>query len=91
VSVERLPLPSRQPTISEEEFLAWFDDPVTQWVISACRRAADENKLAWVEASWESGTADPLLLMELRTRADAYLALAETQWAGWLKAHGEDE
>ena len=90
MSVERLPVQQRA-AISEEEFLSWHDDPVTRWVLSACRKAAEENKLAWVEASWDAGNPDPLLLTELRTRADAYLALADTQYAGWLKTHGEEE
>ena len=91
MSVERLPVPQRQPAISEEEFAAWHDDPVTRWVLTACRKAADENKAAWIEASWEANNCDPLLLVELKTRADAYLALSDTLYAGWLRTHGEDE
>lgn len=91
MSVERLPIPQRAPAISEEEFAAWHDDPVTRWVIAACRKAAEENKEAWVEASWGGGNADPLLLNELRTRADAYQALSETTYFGWVRTHGENE
>lgn len=84
-------LPLRKPAISEEEFLAWRDDPVTRWVVAGCRNAADKNKQAWMEASWHGGSADPLALATLRTRADAYMALAETPYSEWLKAHGEGE
>jgi hypothetical protein len=91
MSVAQLPLPSKPPAISEEEFLSWFDDPVTRWVLDACRKASEENKLAWLEASWDTGSADQALLIELRTRADAYQALAETRWEGWVRTHGEEE
>ena len=99
MSVERLPIQQRA-AISEEEFLSWHDDPVTRWVLSACRKAAEENRLAWTDITWKDGNPDSpswrdppdhLTLVKLKSRADAYLALADTQYAGWLKTHGEDE
>lgn len=77
--------------ITPEEFDNWREDPVTQWVMEACEQAASQNLLGWIEASWEGGSADQSLLVELRTRADAYRALAETNWEGWAKTHGEFE
>jgi hypothetical protein len=67
------------------------DEPVTQWVMAACAKAADDNKQAWVESSWESGQADQAALSEFRTRADAYRALEETNFEGWMATHGQDE
>jgi hypothetical protein len=76
--------------ISAEEFASWREDPVTQWVLSACAKAAEQNRETWIAASWDAGQVDPLLRTELFTRADAYLALAETQYEGWAKTHGEE-
>ena len=76
---------------SKEEFTAWRDHPVTRWVMEACRKAAEDNKRHWVEAAWESGTANQAHLIENRTRADAYLALAETQYDGWKGTHDADQ
>lgn len=77
--------------ITPEEFANWREDPVTQWVLKACETAARECQDAWSASSFETGVANPILLTELRTRADAYRALAETNWQGWAKTHGEYE
>lgn len=74
-------------TPSEEEFAAWRDDPVTKWVLMACRQAASDCRRHWEETSWANGQADQGLLTEQRVRADAYLALAETDYTGWLATH----
>lgn len=91
MSVSQLPTPKRPPAVSEDEFLAWRDDPVTAWILAACRKASAEQREAWNDASWSGGNADPMLLTELRTRSDAYLALADTTYRGWVRTHGEDE
>lgn len=62
---------------SRDEFARWRDDPVTRWVITTFEEMAAANKDAWVSASWDGNAANPLLLKELKVRADAYLALAD--------------
>jgi len=42
-------------------------------VLDCYRRMADEQREAWIALSWDAGDANPDLLIELRTRADAYL------------------
>lgn len=76
--------------IAGEEFDRWLEDPVTQWVMRGARAGAEANRQAWTDASWGQGQADPLMLAELRSRADAYMALAETGFEGWRSANGED-
>ncbi len=71
-----------------EEFIAWRDHPVTQFVLAACAKAADEAKAEWVETSWASRKADPQALIELITLADAYRALADTSYEGWCETMG---
>lgn len=61
-----------------EEFEAWRDSPVTQWVLEAFRIMAQLQRVAWIEHTWH-GDGDPTreLQVELRTRADAYQAIAD--------------
>ncbi len=77
--------------VSAEDFEQWRDNPVTRWVMAGCRKGAEANQQAWVEASWDGGQADPATLLELRTRADAYLALCETTHDRWAEINGETE
>lgn len=79
-----------KPAITAEEFDAWRDDPVTQWVFAACLKAAEAQRQAFMDASWDTGVANQQLLTELRTRADAYSALAETTHIGWCNANEEE-
>lgn len=75
---------------SAEEFARWRDDDVTRWVFKALETIAAENKAAWDSASWDHGQANPLLLLELRTRADTFRALAETPYEGFCETLGEE-
>ena len=82
----RLAVVSRAP--SREEFDAWRDHPVTQFVFAGLRAAARAQKEAWADSSWEQGISSEILLNELRVRADAYSSLEEggyeafCEWAG---------
>lgn len=73
---------------SREAFRAWRDDHVTQFAFGALAVAAAEQQKAWTDVSWQSGDANAELLLELRTRADAYKSLQEAdyeafcQWLG---------
>lgn len=77
--------------MTSEEFEAWRESPITQWVMLAFQRLAEENKAAWVDTSWETGQADPLQLVELKTRADAYLAMSEMTFEDLQVTHGETD
>jgi hypothetical protein len=76
-----------QRNITEDDFLAWQDHPVSRWVFAAVERAAEAQKAEWERQSWEAGDVSPLVLMELRTRADAYRALFETTFDQWSLMH----
>lgn len=77
-------------TVSPEDFRLWAEHPVTRWVMQGAALFADQQKQAWTEASWSQGLCDPMNLNELRTRADAYAALFETEYEGWCEANGQD-
>lgn len=57
-------------TISKDDFDAWRANPITQAVFAWAQDHAAKAKERWDAASWEGGEADPVLLSELRTRAE---------------------
>ncbi len=77
--------------MTSEDYEAWRDRPMTQWVMRAFRQIAEENKAAWVTASWESGDADEISLREMRARADAYMAMTEMSFDDLQATHGETD
>lgn len=64
-----------------DDFVRWRDDPMTRMVMQALDAAETEQKRQWDKASWEGGVARApeleLMLLELRTRADAYRSLQD--------------
>ena len=58
--------------ITEDEFSAWQESPITDAVLRACVVMQTDAKDAWVAASWDQENPDPLLLARLRARADAF-------------------
>lgn len=76
-------------TPSREDWEAWKENPVSQFLFLALRKAAARQQAEWLSQSWQAGKADPLALCELRTRADAYLALEETDHERWIEINAE--
>lgn len=76
--------------MTQEDFLAWREHPLTKWVFEGCFAAAEANKAAWIDQSWGGGECEPTALIELRARADAYQALPETSYEGWCQANGQE-
>lgn len=75
--------------IDREDFARWLDDPVTDWVMRAHRAMAAANRAEWERISWDNGIANQAALSELRTRADAYMAIAEMTFESVADANGE--
>ena len=72
--------------MKQEDFDGWLTDPVTKWVFRALERAAEQEKAEWVRQSWEAGKTDPLMLAELRAKAEAFDDLRHNDfetWQGW--------
>lgn len=63
-----------------DEWTAWRDNPVTEFVMAALRRNADEHADQWHEMSWVGGEADQQSLDALRYRADALRGIAEADY-----------
>ena len=76
--------------VTRDDFLTWRENPVTKWVFQALETAAAETKTAWVEASWHHKVSSPELLLELKTREDAYRALIDTTYERFCEIFGEE-
>lgn len=94
--VDPVMLVPRRPTlappvhveVSEDEFTVWREDPVTQSILATLSLMAEAQKQGWLAASWDGGNTDPVMLAELRTRAEAYRVFAEGSYADFF---GVDE
>lgn len=74
------PKPDATRFISEEAFAEWCDHPCTKFVAASHAAMVRAQKAAWDQSSWDGGTADPLWLLELRTRADCYQGFLDAGW-----------
>lgn len=74
---------------SRDDFARWRDDHVTRWVFRGLEAEAANQKAEWDGISWGNGKANQAALDELRTRADAYRAMAETTYEGFCEVLGE--
>lgn len=74
-------LPKPDPKIADptaDEFESWTLHPVTRFVADAYQQMAGKQREMWMARSWGDADANPELLIELRTRADDYMAFLET-------------
>lgn len=63
--------------ITKEDFDSWRDNLVTEQVFHALRSMADRSKQDWIAKSWGAGIVDPVLLADLRARAETASDLCE--------------
>jgi uncharacterized phage-associated protein len=56
--------------IEKDDFEAWRDNPITQAVFKAFDMLGEKAKQQWLTASWQNGNTDPLMLADLRARAE---------------------
>lgn len=56
--------------ITKEDFEQWRDNIVTETVFKAFDKLGDRAKRQWFAASWGKGQCDPVLLADLRARAE---------------------
>ena len=75
------------PNITEDDFAAWRDHPVTKWVFDSLTIVAEAQREHRMEVSWGTGTAPPEMLLELRTRQDAYRAIIDVEYARLCEVH----
>ena len=80
-----------QTAPTEEEFTAWRDHPVTRFVLKAYEKMAEEQKRQWADVSWEGGHCDSFELCQLRTRADAYRSMSESDLSDFTAAQEPED
>lgn len=73
--------------IDREMFEEWLANPVTEHVLKSVAELAEANKQKWIDESWGAGKCDPMVLTELKARAEAAKDLSEIEW----KDISEDE
>lgn len=73
-----------------EEFVRWWEDDVTQWVMKALERRVENQRQQWLQASWAGGAANQLILNELRSRATAWVEVFDTDYLGWCEINGDE-
>ena len=73
---------------TREDFDAWRDHHVTQFVFAAYRNLQRDCEASWLSQSWEGGTADQRTLDGLRERADAYADLENSDYDAFCEAAG---
>lgn len=68
-----------------EDFDAWRREPVTQVIFAALAKARDREKAEWIRQSWDAGHCDPLVLAELRAKAEAFEDLLSNSYEIWME------
>lgn len=76
---------------SKEDFDLWRDHPVTEQVFRALESLGEEAKRVWLQASWGKGQCDPVLLADLRARAEVVNDLRELTFEQLEAALNDDE
>ena len=75
-----VPVPDHNYVVpDDEDFAQWAQHPITRFVAACFEIAANKNREQWEELSWMQGNCEATTLVELRTRADAYLAFSQTK------------
>lgn len=66
--------------IDREHFGEWLAHPVTEHVLKRVGELAEQNKQKWIDESWGAGNCDPMVLIELKARAQAATDLSELKY-----------
>jgi hypothetical protein len=74
--------------ITKEDFSAWLGNPVSEEVFRAFARLEAKAKADWLALSWGRGQCDPLVLADLRARAQVvedFRTISFEDLEEWLK------
>jgi hypothetical protein len=67
--------------IDREMFEEWLAHPVTEHVLKRVGELAELNKQKWIDESWGAGRCEPMVLIELKARAQAAKDLSTIEWS----------
>jgi hypothetical protein len=77
--------------LEKDDFDAWRSDPVTVEVMRVVQRLADRAKEKWLEISWAGGSADPVMLADLRARAEIATDLFEMTFEDYTEKTDDEK
>jgi hypothetical protein len=77
-------------TPTEEDFIAWRENVMTQWFFNAYRTTAALTEAEWKEASWTTGVADQEALNTLKAKHAAYSSVYLADFTD-IEARQEEE
>lgn len=66
--------------IDREAFDEWLAHPVTEHVLKRVGELAEANKQKWIDQSWGQRVCDPMILTDLKARAEAAKDLSELRY-----------
>lgn len=75
--------------MDEEAFIAWRENPVTQWFMAAFRNSAKLAEETWKQESWTTGECDQRRLDALREAHKAYSSVHEADFSDIEARQGE--
>ena len=78
-------------TLEPDDFEQWRGHPVTEAVTKALRILAERNKQKWIDASWGGGQVDPIVLADLKARAEMAQDLSELTFEELSEVLDDDE
>ena len=67
--------------MTEEDYLAWREQPMTQWFMQAFKNTATLIETEWKDGSWSSGNADQSALDALKAKHGAYSSVYEADFS----------
>lgn len=78
-------------TIAKDDFEMWQANPVTEAVARALVNMAAKNKQRWIDISWDGEKTDPVILAELKARAQTAEDLSELTFEQLIEELDEAE
>jgi hypothetical protein len=69
--------------VTQEDFDTWLKEPMTKYIFRALRKAQEQEKAEWLRVSWGAGECSPVLLAELRAKAEAFENLLTNEFETW--------
>lgn len=76
-------------TVSNDDFEAWRDHPVTRWLLTAFGSQAEAIKEGWEQAAWHNDQLDPIDKTRAHARWDILDALSTLSYEDACEYAGE--
>ena len=78
-------------TVTRDDFAAWAEHPVTQWILSAFGSQADALREGWIEGAWNADRLDPVEKTRAHTRWDILSQVADLTYETACEYAGQEQ